>query len=824
MRDPLAIPALALAAGVAASHLADFGWAGPSWACLALAAITLYCWWRGHRVALVAATVGAWWCVGILVELWHRPGRPPVIDFSPGELMILEGCVVEPPSDYPGKEQFVVELAKGARARVSVYLDEGQQPPNLHYGQIVELEARMRQPRNYRNPGAFDYVRHLARRDVYWTATANAKSRLEVRGACGNRAMAFLYGLRESALDRLDRLYPGDSYSNGMTRAVLLGDSSRLDRVWAEHFRKTGTYHALVISGLHLTTMAACLLFLVRVCGLGLAWSLGATVVLSWTYALMVGGTAPVIRAAIGLTLYQVGLWFHRRPRVLNLLGAAAIAFLVVDPGQLFDVSFQLTFLAVAMIAAVAGPWLEVGSEPYRRGARALARDSWDRYLEPRVASFRLELRLMAETARWLTGIPVRWMLLVFGVAARAFFFVWNLLAISAIVQVGLALPMVMYFHRVSLSGLSANLLIVPLMNAVVPIGFLAIITEWRWVATLAAILLRCSQAVAEWHAAREPQWRIPDPPDWLVWMFLAALVVAAWSILTGRRWPVLAFAAVWVVVVAHPFPPRVERGMLEVATMDVGQGDSLLIVSPEGRTMVIDTGGFPRFRNQKRTSTFDVGEEVVSAYLFTRAIRKVDILALTHAHEDHIGGVKALVENFQPSEIWTGAFPESARIDKMGVPVRRLRAGEAFPWGGTTVRVLSPPPDYEPAAQPRNNDSLAFRIDYGRRGFLFTGDVEKAMESRMVRDGLVDRADVLKVAHHGSRTSSTTEFLDAVRPVYGLISDGIDNSFRHPHPDVVERLGRHGITIWRTDRHGLVVFRTDGRRLAVEPYSTPIR
>jgi competence protein ComEC len=819
MRDPLAIPALALAVGVVASSRLEFTGPAPLATCALLGVAAIGCRWRGFRIAALAAVAGAFWAGGILVERWHRPGKPPVIDHTPGEMMILEGCVVEPPSDYPGKEQFVLELARGARVRVSVYLNEGEPPPNLRYGQRVEMEARLRQPHNYRNPGAFDHVRYLARKQVFWTASANAKSRLEVRGTCGNAALAMLYSVREAALERLDRLYPEDTYSNAMSRAVLLGDASRMERVWADDFRKTGTYHALVISGLHLTTMAACLLFLVRVCGLGLGWSLGATVVVSWCYALMVGATAPVVRAAVGLTLYQAGVWFHRRPRVLNLLGATAILFLLVDPEQLFDVSFQLTFLAVAMIAAVAGPWLESSCEPYRRGSRSLAMATWDRYLPPSVAAYRLELRLIAQTLHWLLRLPMQWGAAALSMLCRAGLLVWGMLAVSAIVQVGMALPMVLYFHRVSLSGLTANLLIVPMMNAMVPVGFLAIATGWGWVAGLAAKLLAWSQAVAQWHAAREPALRIPDPPEWLVWVFLAALALAAWSMLTDRRWPVLAFAAAWLTVVAHPFAPRVDQGILEATAIDVGQGDCLLVVSPEGRTMLIDSGGIPRFRNQKRTSTFDVGEQVVSDYLFTRSFRHVDVLVLTHAHEDHTGGAKSLVENFRPAEIWTGAMPDASEIEKLGVPVRSPRAGEAFPWGGTTVRVLSPPRDYSASAQARNNDSLAFRIDYGRRGFLFTGDIERAMEDRMLADGLAGPADVLKVAHHGSRTSSTAGFLDAVRPVYGVISDGIDNSFRHPHPDVVGRLDQRRVTTWRTDRHGLVVFRTDGRRLEVQPF-----
>lgn len=820
MRDSLVLPALGLAAGVAASRWLDLP-ADRAWPALgALVAVAIVAARLRYARAATLAVAAAAWCGGIITEQRQRPGPPPEIEFTPGETMTLEGCVVEPPLLFPGKERFVLELEKGARVQVSFYLKEDETAPDLHFGQRIEIDARMRKPRNYRNPGAFDFVQYLARRDIHWVASANGKSRIEIKGTCGNRYLAILLGARESALERLDRIYPDDPYSSGMMRAILLGDVSRLEQIWVEHFRRTGTYHALVISGLHLTTLAACFLFCFRVLSLGPAWSLLFTTILGWTYAAAVGFSAPVVRAAAGLTLYQLCAWFYRRPRVLNLLAAAGIGFLVLDPGQLFEASFQLTFLAVAMIAAVAGPWIEQTIEPYQRGARSIANSAWDRHLQPRVASLRVELRLASETLRHALRFPDRFTLAAFGVSARLVLFFWNLFLVSAIVQIGLTLPMVVYFHRVSLSGLSANLLIVPLMNALVPLGFLTIGTGWEWSGQVCSKLLRWSAAIAEWHAAREPSWRVPDPPLWLSWMFVAALVCTAAAMMSRRRWPALALAAAWIAIALHPFEPVIPPRALEMTVIDVGQGDSILLTAPDGRVMIMDTGGFPTFRGQKRTSQFDTGEEVVSPYLFTRSIRKVDVIALSHAHEDHIGGVKALIENFQPREIWTGAFPDLERIRKFGVPVRTPKAGERIEWGGAAIDFISPPPDYEPGEQAKNNDSLAFRIRYGKRSFLLTGDVERAMEYRMVDDKRLERVDVLKVAHHGSRTSTMPEFLEAVKPTYAVISDGIDNLFRHPHPDVLRRLEDHGVTVWRTDRHGLVTFRTDGQRIEVEPFA----
>jgi competence protein ComEC len=253
---------------------------------------------------------------------------------------------------------------------------------------------------------------------------------------------------------------------------------------------------------------------------------------------------------------------------------------------------------------------------------------------------------------------------------------------------------------------------------------------------------------------------------------------------------------------------------------------------------MLIDGGGVLSFGRQTSryhaTARMDIGEDVVSPYLWSRSIRKIDVVALTHAHDDHAGGLPAVIENFHPNELWTGAMPsnatrpsaawsavqDKARAEK--VKILRLSSGRSFDFGGARIDVISPPADYVPAGSPMNNDSLGIRITYRQRSLLLTGDMEKPMELRALGDGQPLRADILKVGHHGSNTSSIDPFLDAVSPVFAVISDGFENSFRHPHPKVLERLNAHRTKILRTDRDGLVTIRTDGRRIFVETFRLP--
>jgi competence protein ComEC len=400
------------------------------------------------------------------------------------------------------------------------------------------------------------------------------------------------------------------------------------------------------------------------------------------------------------------------------------------------------------------------------------------------------------------------------------------MMLISLTVQIGLALPMIFYFHRVAFTGISANIAVVPLLSAAVPIVFAALLTGWKWLAWIGKLLLDLSRAVVDLHVQWEPAWRTPDPPFWFALTFVAALIAA--GLLQGRLRALASVAviALFAVLCRAPFGPAVPVGRMELTAIDVGQGDSLLLTLPEGRTVLIDGGGFPTFGHSK-PSSFDMGEEVVSPYLWSRQIRDVDVVVTTHAHEDHTGGMRALIENFHPKELWTGADSEESPVWRSvaeaahgaGTKIVPMQTGRKFHFGGADFEVLWPAADYIPARSPKNNDSLVFRVSYGKRSFLLTGDMEKQAEARLLAENLVQGVDVLKVGHHGSRTSSIEPFLDAVHAPFALVSVGAGNSYRHPSPEVLERLEQRHSSILRTDEKGQVVISTDGRKIEVNTY-----
>lgn len=750
-------------------------------------------------IFLACAFAGAWTAVV------HRPGPPPRLNAESGETLVLSGCVVEPPSMSDDREQFLLELAPGARARVSV---RGEGLPELRYGQQVEMTAKVRYPRNFRNPGAFDYVGWLERRDTYWSASGRADAIRVIPGSCGSSFWGRVYGLRTGALQRLDKLYPADPYKSGMLKALLIGDATHIDKIWTEHFRRTGTYHALVISGIHITVVAGTILLLRVFLPAYLLLPLAGAV--AWLYALVAGAEAPVVRSAAGFTLFLVARWFYRRGRLLNILAFTGLVFLAADPEQIFDASFQLTFLSVLAIGVIAVPFIEKTSTVTLRASRGLEDEGRDVHFDRPTGAVRLELRLLAETLALVSRASHRYSCRAVSIAVLAGTFVWDSMLTSASVQLGLVLPMVYYFHRISITGLTANIVVVLALNLAVQIGFLAILTGLRPAAWSAGALLEFARAVVDWHARWEPGFRVPDPPAWIA-------VVVVCGLLATFRWRRAGLAVAVAGMVAIAFWPQArEKDLLELTAIDVGQGDSLLLTLPDGQRMIVDGGGIPVFKGQ-HSSRMDIGEDVVSPYLWTRRIRSVDILVSTHGHDDHAAGLPALAANFHPREIWMGASPLPPALAALHLPVRRLQAGAPFPFGGAEVQVLAPSPDYQGADSAKNNDSLVLLLRYGEHRFLLTGDAEKQVEWQLLDSGRLPRIDVLKVAHHGSKTSSTQEFLDVARPRLALISVGADNLYGLPNRDVIERYKAAHAALLRTDTLGLVTVRSDGHRLSYE-------
>jgi competence protein ComEC len=579
-------------------------------------------------------------------------------------------------------------------------------------------------------------------------------------GACaGPRLGCLASRLREWARAGLRRhVLPG--VQQGLVRAMVIGDRSGLDPETAEAFRRAGTYHVLALSGAQVALLAGLLVALAKRLELGLLPSaLGISCALL-LYALVVGNDVPVLRAAVMGSVLLLGRGLDLDGDLANLLGLAALLLLAAHPSSVGDVGFRLSFAATLAIVLI---------------APALARP----------------------LASWPLGTG-------------------GLLAGSVAAQAALLPVLAVEFHRVSPAPLVLNLAAVPLSGAVLLLGVLvlALSTVSAWLATAAGhvaflaadLLLRTCDGGG---LAEACDWRAPALalPVLLPWGFgLVALRRGRW----GRGLLLMTATGSGLVLGAGP---RAE-GRLEVSILDVGQGDAIVVRSPSGRAVVVDAG--------LQREGFDLGERIVAPYLWAFGLRRLDRLVVTHAHPDHAGGAPFLARVFRPAEVWEGiapsADPSYRTLDHslLEAEVTRISVarGHRVSWDGVDFVVLGPVPG-PPPATTRNDDSVVLLVRYGKVCFLLTGDVE----ARGERQVAAPPCDVLKVAHHGSRTSTSQELLTVVRPRVAVVSAGYQSRFGHPHPEVLLRLARAGALVRRTDLEGTVRLLTDGQRLWAEPY-----
>jgi competence protein ComEC len=719
---------------------------------------------------------------------------------------------------------------------------EGRPLPDLHAGDEVAVLAEAKQPQVFRDEGAFDRRAYLAQQNIDLVATLRAPGLIERTASPTPTIGTNLARARRRLRDEVDELLAGVPQAAGVLRAVLLGDRSFVDQDEAVDFQKTGVFHVLVVAGLHVGALAFALYWAGRKLRLSRLWTMLFTLTTLSAYVAVVEQRAPVLRAAMMAATVVLGGLFFRRLELLNSAAVAALILLAARPLVLRDSSFQLTFVAIGCIAGLALPWLENTVQPYVRALRGWRDVTRDAAHEPRATQFRIDLRSLAQ---WLsTPLPQRLSkptgdVLVGGLSLT--FRVWELLVLTVVLQAGMLPLMARDFHRIPLSAPIVNLAAVPLTGALVPLGFLTLVaglilpaagkllaTPLGW---LTGLLLR----VVQWFA-HFPRWsyRIPGPPLWLIVLFFAAaiLLVAEMRLKHSLRralfWGLrVAFIACALTIAIYPFGERWTKGRLELTVLDVGQGDSLFVVSPGGKTLLIDAGGaFGGFPGHEEHNGVDPGEEAVSPYLWSRGFQKLDVVALTHAHQDHLGGLTAILDNFRVAKLWIGrevSSPALARLEELArarnIAIEHELRGKSFGWDGVDGDFLWPeiaPEEVAPSA--KNNDSLVLRLRYGGRSILLPGDAEKQVEREILSENSAEamHSDVLKIGHHGSKNSTTPEFLAAVQPVLGIISAGEDNPYGHPSPELIERLQNAGVHILRTDRDGAVHVLTDGARLEI--------
>ncbi|MDP9038436.1 MAG: ComEC/Rec2 family competence protein [Acidobacteriota bacterium] len=725
----------------------------------------------------------------------------------------------------------------------------------LRCGDVVEVPARLRTPPRFRDPGVFQYAEYLLEDDpsaiVATASVPAAKLRRDAgmrQPASAARVRCQLLAAQTWAAARMDRfvrsranrVLPAPlrlSREDAATlNAMLFGDRSQLTHTLRLGFERTGSFHLFVVSGMHVALLAGILFWMTQRLRLN-RW-LATLLILACTsaYALLTGFGVPVRRALLMTAVFLAARLLFRERIALNALGAAALAVLVSSPRTLFESSFQMTLLAILAIAGIATPLAGWTLAPLAYSAGALGEGWKDRTVPPRFAQLRVMLRLWGEMLAGVAGPRVRPLP---AALYRAALWLAELALVGIVAECVMVLPMALYFHRATVFALPANMASVPLVGIIAPLCLvvfcLSLVSPWLAAVpgAVAALLLHLvARAIALAAHTRYSDLRAPGPVLVRSLVALACVAAACWTVRRSRRWALSALALLpcAAALVLWPHAMVAHRGELEVTAIDVGQGDSILVVAPDGHTMLVDAGGptgaAARAENSEGAAAFDVGEQVVSPYLWSRQIRTLDVLVLSHAHSDHMGGMPAILRNFHPRELWVGIDPASSAYRDLldearatGTVIRHLHAADALAWDATSVAVLSPSAGYTNSGAPSNNDSLVLRIQFGRASVLLEGDAEALSEHAIVASGLLQPVTLLKVGHHGSRTSTTPDLLAAAAPQDAIISVGRQNTFGHPRREIIERLAEAHTRVFRTDEFGLTTFllSRDGRISALD-------
>lgn len=785
---PLLPPLLALIAGIVASPYFDNRYV---WLVVPLALAVV--------VARPRFALGVVFLLGSGIRS-HHDVRPPYIADDGLALRVV--AVLDGPPEFRAPGYYFVArvlTVNGTplqgRARLTYF------PPSadgelarlfeelvLGSGDRVDVLVRLRPPAVYRNPEGFDYRRYLQRRGIYWTGSIRNPRLIRVL----SRGWHGLDRIRRWASARIERRLGQDETVRALALGMVLGQRRRLPAEDERRFEAGGLVHLLVVSGFNLAIVAGAALWIGRHIRFGRRRNSTPLIasLLILTYAFLVEGEAPVTRATVMTMLLVLGMMMDRGYAIGNALSAAALCVLAVEPMAILESGFQLTFAAVLAILFLAGPLIRWWLGGRIAAMRHLDNPAVDPWLSIEAADWRVTKRIDAELAGrplWFIVIPHR---------------VWPALVETAIVSTTVQFCLLPWsvesYHRLSPVALPLNVLGAVVAAVVTPLGLLLIAVPDLIAPAIAGgieaalnVLVVAVEGSLRWPGAT---FRVPSPPVLLWCAFGGVLVAAAWAIRRRRTTELVATAVAAVVIVGcvgagdwTPAPP--DDPVLTF--LDVGQGDAILVELPDGSRYMVDGGGATSggYRSLEGEGGFSIGEDVLTPYLLSRGIRRLDAVILTHAHHDHMDGLSSLVGNFRVGELWLGSNPmvpgyrdllEQASL--RAVPVRWLRSGQrAGPFS-----VLNPPGTRPAGTRVANDDSVVLLLETPGGSALLTGDLEADLPDAP------SWVTVLKVPHHGSGNTRLRTRADL--PV---ISVGANNPFGHPHPSRLPAL--------RTDLLGAV-------------------
>jgi competence protein ComEC len=812
----------------------------------------------GHRT-LYPLLLFSFFLVGILemnIHLHPNTGEDHIKNYVLDGKVTVEGMICDNPQVSPDRTELIVSSSRVFRngeylpvsGRLLLNIRESCR---FRYGDVVRFTSRLRPPHNFGNPGGFDYERYLRLKGILVRGFVNDASGIVVlRSEAGNPLRTRLEHFRDRIRESIKETEPDTE--GKIIQAMILGDQKEIPKETMDKFNRTGTTHIIAISGFNIGIVAVFSLFALRLFlksseYLLLRWNMVAistffAILVVVIYTFIAGAGISVVRASIMVVLFMVAILINREGDLYNTLALAAFLILVVNPPSLFDISFQLSFAAVTSLLFLMRRLTALLPPP------------------PSVDSSNLQgiACFLFHTKKALRALIL-------------FFFA------SFAATLGTLPLIILYFNRLSLITLAANLLVVPILGVIaIPFCLLIVLavpissTLTHFIVQISGFLVKISLFIVDELAALPWASAYVATPTFLEIAAFYLLLISlgfwldAWR---GKKdgLPPGRMVSVWKIIFALLIFffildgilmhfRNLHTGRLAFTAVDVGQGSATLIRFPGGKRMLVDGGGF-------FDESFDVGKYVLAPFLWYERIDRIDTIVLTHPHPDHLQGLLFILENFRVREVWTNgdeadsplylSFQQSVRdrgvvmtvlsdttpeIDISGVRIRifnppgashTLRAppldllptGNEAPDRGHLALPALPIKKRSRVSDEMNDRSLVMQLSFGKLTFLVPGDIAEGVESRLVQSAFDLRSDVLFVPHHGGFRSSTPPFLDKIRPQIAVVSCGKDNVFRLPHPDVMRRYERLHSRIYRTDRDGAITISTDGNDLRTQTF-----
>lgn len=751
-----------------------------------------------------------------------------------GKKTALQGRLYSPPQVQEDRAYYLLEAETietrtgtknvSGQARIAVYKPHRL----LQSGEKVRFEKiRLKIPRNFKNPGRFDYRSYLNSKGI---DVIGSVSKPETIIRLGEFDLpfycAFSQGLREKIAASLSALFPGNE--GRLLQAMVFGMKDPLPSTIKEAYIATGLAHLMAVSGLHIGFVASAFYFclspivfflLYRLrpddarAGHSSKWTAFFCLIPVLLYMVVVGGKVSSLRAGIMVGAFLAAILINRKSSLFNAFLLAAFIILLWKPESLNDPGFQLSFLAVAGILWVLHLLRKMGKGPLSK----LGEPAWHQQL------LGAELSSSPENS-----YPIKLKLKKL--------FLGSLL-ISFTVTLA-TLPILLFnFNRISLVGTFLNLLLVPLAAILIPgvllVTCLGMVSQS--LASLPAIpLLYLTKLflLVPQKAAEFPYSSIylaTPVSAWIV-LYYAVLVSGGYALLHSIRQKGIPnfFKAGWgltlcitLILLIWPRIFYFSKNELTVSILDIGQGESIFVEFPNGKTMIMDGGGF--YKNN-----LDTGKIVIAPFLWSQGIDHIDYMVATHSDNDHIRGLDSVLDLFPVKTFLT--FGKNladyrmrrlyAKAEKKNVQLIPLKIGQAFLIGDTQLLPLHPAPQntscYGNSPRLNNDLSLVAKLKYKNFSMLFTGDISKKAEEQLVKTYSGLKADVLKGPHHGSRFSNSEQFVEAVQPQAVVFSSGYLNRMKHPHPETLRRYQKTGVNIYRTDLNGAVQIISKGQSYSI--------